>query len=60
MPLNYVTEAVAETMMCCNNTTWQCVASHCMAWRWGEGTTDPPTPLSVGFCGWAGIPQNNP
>jgi hypothetical protein len=50
------------------NGTSRCIASECMAWRWGDvpnpnypqhmATTEPPTVKSDthGFCGLAGRP----
>jgi len=42
----------------------RCIASHCMAWRWGEPPDEPagivnyigPAPQRKGYCGLAGKP----
>lgn len=35
-------------------TTWWCIASECMAWRWAMAEAEGCTPL--GYCGLGGKP----
>lgn len=56
----YVTEAQALQSMCCQNTTYKCVCTHCLGWRWCLPPTDPQPPGALGYCGLGFKPDYSP
>ena len=59
-----MTEAEAREKRCCSPgagngpVLWYCIASECMAWRWGKGEVAMPTDDrgALGYCGLGGKP----